>query len=165
MPVTHVNIEASAPKFPDAFLPLSVVQLPAFPVPVQARKRTRLFEKSIELKGFSSCLRPFRAWTGDAGAGAYTPAGLPNITGQLGNGEQDEGGVLGIFYENSQKGAFANAGPVRARYPEVYPIVENDRRYLADFDASRCSPIYGRSSTVLPDSVQLPVLVYLGIPA
>ena len=58
MPVIHVNIEASAPKFPDAFLPLSVVQLPAFPVPVQARKRGRqaeipfqftvLFEKNIE---------------------------------------------------------------------------------------------------------------------
>lgn len=38
IPVIHVNIEASVPKFPDAFLPLSVVQLSAFPVPVQARK-------------------------------------------------------------------------------------------------------------------------------
>ena len=31
-------------------------------------------------------------------------------------------------------------------------------------DASRNNPAYGRSATVLPNSVQLPIILYLGIP-
>ena len=34
--------------------------------------------------------------------------------------------------------------------------------YHFDFNASRCSDIYGASETVMPESVNIPIAIYLG---
>lgn len=76
-----------------------------------------------------------------ANVGTYHRAGLPNIKGDLPAGENS--GVVdiqmsGAFY---QDGTNTNRGLTS----------DNDNRQ-AHFDASRSNPIYGRSSTVQPES-------------
>ena len=125
-----------------------------------------LFEKNIEsflndnplvLRIFSSCSAPFRAWTGGSTAGATNPAGLPALTGEASwtrgaGGEPATTNSAGAFRVtlagSTTTNAVSGAGDVRL-----------------DFDASWSNPIYGASPTVMPASVNLPVILYLGIPA
>ena len=79
----------------------------------------------------------------DTGVGAYVEAGLPNITGQFGRDDRQAQIVSGAFeaVTGSSRDTTAEGG---------------DGRSLAfDFDASRCSPIYGNSETVQPPAVKL----------
>lgn len=76
-----------------------------------------------------------------ANVGSYYRAGLPNIKGDLPVGENSSIvniQMSGAFY---QDGTNTNAGLQS----------DNDNRQ-AHFDASRSNPIYGRSSTVQPES-------------
>lgn len=67
--------------------------------------------------------------------GVFLEAGLPNIAGVCGNMEEENAIWRGAFYGigTPQGAAYHDRGGVNAY-----------------FDASRCSPIYGRSSTVQP---------------
>lgn len=70
-------------------------------------------------------------------AGIIIEAGLPNITGfvgAIGLGGSAQGGA---FYYHSRGGPLSNSG---------------EADYNAGFDASRCSSIYGKSTTVQPPS-------------
>lgn len=69
----------------------------------------------------------------------FKDAGLPNITGRIVQGNWGSADFTqGAFYQNGdQGGPCANKG---------------DWRAIAYFDASRCSPIYGKSNTVQPAS-------------
>ena len=144
--------------------------------PVQARKRAgrgknpflfaMLFEKNIEIFSdpnpsvlcvFSICPPRFRAWAGGSTAGATNPAGLPALTGEASwtrgaGGEPATTNSAGAFRVtlagSTTTNAVSGAGDVRL-----------------DFDASWSNPIYGASPTVMPASVNLPVILYLGIPA
>ena len=82
----------------------------------------------------------------NASAGQTNEAGLPNITGswtnELGNG------FTGAF-SSSQISSFGLGGGGYAKNSIT-------------MDASRCSGIYGSSNTVLPASVDAPVIIYLG---
>lgn len=74
---------------------------------------------------------------GSGAAGTVIEAGLPNITGFICGGWM------------SGKGAFANYRYVNASGDgRGYPASDS-----CTFDASRCSPIYGNSTTVQPPSV------------
>lgn len=74
---------------------------------------------------------------GSGAAGTVIEAGLPNITGFICGGWM------------SGNGAFANNGYIGASGDgHGYPPSDS-----CIFDASRCSPIYGRSSTVQPPAV------------
>ena len=74
---------------------------------------------------------------GSWAAGTVIDAGLPNITGFI---------CAGWL---SGSGAFANNGYVGVSGDgTLYPPTDS-----CTFDASRCSPIYGRSSTVQPPAV------------
>lgn len=76
-----------------------------------------------------------------ANVGTYHRAGLPNIKGDLPAGENSsvvDIQMSGAFY---QDGTSTNRGLAS----------DNDNR-RAHFDASRSNPIYGRSSTVQPES-------------
>ena len=74
---------------------------------------------------------------GSGAAGTVIEAGLPNITGFICGGWM------------SGNGAFANYRYVNASGDgRGYPASDS-----CTFDASRCSPIYGRSSTVQPPAV------------
>lgn len=69
--------------------------------------------------------------------GIYFEAGLPNIFGKIGTLSNWPGYIL--------EGAFGYDG-VGSKLRNV----DGDPKMNANFDASRCSPIYGRSTTVQP---------------
>lgn len=80
---------------------------------------------------------------GSGAAGTVIEAGLPNITGFVCGGWM------------SGNGAFANYRYVSASGDgRGYPASDS-----CTFDASRCSPIYGRSSTVQPPAVTVKYLI------
>ena len=97
----------------------------------------------------------FRAWTGAGESGKYNAPGLPDIIGKYGQifarPEVAEGPFAGsdIIAENLQGGtdsAIDYLVPVR-------------------FRASAANPTYGASATVMPSSINLPIILYMGIAA
>ena len=108
----------------------------------------------------------FRAWTGGGGsAGGYNAPGLPNIQGVSSGDNCLTTHVLSI--------GPVWTGPLRVGYNlesagEVYERRANQYEGLyggMQFDASRANAIYGASPTVMPPSVNVPCITYLGLPA
>ena len=89
-----------------------------------------------------------RACVQGAGTGSSNAAGSPEISGGINFGVTDGDG-WGAF-------SFVRGGS----YGVMSPI-SNDA-YHFDFNASRCSDIYGASETVMPESVNVPIAIYLG---
>ena len=173
----------------------SLCQLPASrPAPsVQARKRGGQIEKTHNTEGlgsenismfFSNSIankkgflpRParFRGWSGAAGreAGAWQGDAIRDISGTIGSitrfssGAVDDGickkhsGGTNFFVTPVSTGAsLYDAGSTTTN------AVSGAGDVRLDFDASWSNPIYGASPTVMPASVNLPVILYLGIPA
>lgn len=73
--------------------------------------------------------------------GSYLEAGLPNITGQIGN-------TTWIYNGQITSGAF-----IHSAFSNYSPTAGNETGVLADFDASRSNAIYGNSNTVQPESI------------
>lgn len=108
----------------------------------------------------------FRAWTGGGGsAGGYNAPGLPNIQGVSSGDNCLTTHVLSI--------GPIWTGPLCVGYNlesagEVYERRANPYEGLyggMQFDASRANAIYGASPTVMPPSVNVPCITYLGLPA
>ena len=107
----------------------------------------------------------FRAWTGGGNAGGYNAPGLPNIQGVSSGDNCLTTHVLSI--------GSVWTGPLRVGYNlesagEVYERRANPYEGLyggMQFDASRANAIYGASPTVMPPSVNVPCITYLGLPA
>lgn len=91
----------------------------------------------------------FRAWALGAGgtAGGYNAPGLPEIFGTTGYDAQS--GYSGAFYSGASTYGQAGTGGTRKNL---------------SFKASLCNPSYGASSTVMPPSVNIPAILYLGRP-
>ena len=83
-----------------------------------------------------------------SGAGAYTKEGLPNITGEHGG----HAFKYGDHYSTST-GAFAGTG--RTAGGSGSDGNHGGTIYIIDFDASRSSAIYGRSSHVTPETTNI----------
>ena len=81
--------------------------------------------------------------------GATNSAGLPEITGNMGAIDNDGGIVEGAFY----KASYDAYGCASSVWVNRSPIL---------FSASRSNNIYGNSSTVMPHSVNVPAIIYLG---
>lgn len=84
-------------------------------------------------------------------AGKYYSAGLPNITGNLGGcawSNSDDS------LENSCDGAFTQFKEVTngEHYTPVWSQEQGLRRVIVQFNASNSNPIYGKSTTVRPES-------------
>ena len=99
----------------------------------------------------------FRAWTGAGSAGGYNAPGLPDIVG----------GWTAERYYNGGAGAVTN-GAVKTTWAAGVSDMPagsffNMAQYV--FNASGSNSTYGASPTVMPASVDLPVCLYLGIPA
>ena len=93
----------------------------------------------------------FRNWVlGEDFAGEYNAPGLPGITGSAGTllGDAD-----GAFFRQTLY-------PPERDYPHGVTLC-----FSVGMDASRCSPIYGRETTVMPPSINQPAILYLGRPA
>ena len=113
------------------------------------------FSNSIaNKKGFLPRPARFRAWTGGGTAGAHHDAGLPDIGGFM-------SGIL-LAVNPDSGGALTLTAGIADRQTADGPI--NSWGYV-DFKASKSNPRYGVSDTVMPPSVNLPVILYLGIPA
>jgi len=96
----------------------------------------------------------FRGWTGAGSAGGYNAPGLPELTGGFSAYCFNDGDP---WHAMTSTNSGQNALTVGS---------SNGTRYTAfTFRASLSNTIYGASSTVMPPSVNLPVILYLGIPA
>lgn len=94
----------------------------------------------------------FRAWTGGNGAGVTNTAGLPDIQGQF------NATTVGAFADGAFSVLTSAAGQITSSggsyWHSVYQLY-----------ASRYNELFGKSGTVMPPSVNLPVCIYLGVPA
>lgn len=97
----------------------------------------------------------FRAWTGTGQAGGYNAPGVPDLSGYVPAVVMSESTV-------SATGPFS-VGPVT--YTDTVNPGQGQVHRSIIFSASHVSAIYGASPTVMPASVNLPVILYLGIPA
>ena len=113
------------------------------------------FSNSIaNRKGFLPCLSPFRGWTGAGEAGKYNAPGLPELLGGFSAYTFDAGMPWqAITSVDSGMNALTVGSSGGTRYNAF------------TFRASLSNAIYGASSTVMPPSINLPVILYLGIPA
>ena len=121
----------------------------------RSKNVSMFFSNSIaNRKGFLPCLSPFRGWTGAGEAGKYNAPGLPELTGGFSAYCFNDGDP---WHAMTSTNSGQNALTVGS---------SNGTRYTAfTFRASLSNTIYGASSTVMPPSVNLPVCIYLGIPA
>ena len=100
----------------------------------------------------------FRAWgQGPGDAGRYNAAGLPEIFG----------GWTAERYYNNGAGAVTDGAVKTTWAAGVSDMPAGSSFNMAQyvFNASGSNPAYGASPTVMPASVDLPVCLYLGIPA
>ena len=102
----------------------------------------------------------FRGWTGAGSAGGYNAPGLPNVVGEWSNFNVPiisvpaplPSGAIRLLNSANGNSTLTTGGT----------------GYIWDgmsLEASRANFIYGGSDTVMPASVNLPVILYLGIPA
>lgn len=97
----------------------------------------------------------FRAWTGAGSAGGYNAPGVPNILGSW------SGWNILSIEQGTANGAFQShwePNGVVAAEAKVAGVWDS-----LDIDASRSNPLYGSSTTVMPESINLPVILYLGL--
>ena len=103
----------------------------------------------------------FRGWAqGTGNAGGYNAPGLPNVVGEWSNFNTP---IMSIP-ASLPSGAIRLSNSVNVN--SVLTI--GGTGYVWDgmsLEASRSNFIYGGSDTVMPASVNLPVILYLGIPA
>lgn len=80
--------------------------------------------------------RVLQSSSSEHNAGELIEAGLPNITGRMGNTDGSSSSATGCFYRHGSSGKLQNKDG--AKDPNIY------------FDASRSSSVYGNSETVQP---------------
>lgn len=81
--------------------------------------------------------------------------GLPNITGEFGQGYNDASNM-------PVAGAFDRKGASGIRISGGEDVHSNVGRYT--FNASKSNGIYGASNIVMPPSINIPIILYLGRP-
>ena len=113
------------------------------------------FSISVFILDLSSCPPRFRAWTLGAGeSGRCNAPGLPELLGGFSAYTFDAGMPWqAITSVDSGMNALTTGSSGGTRYNAF------------TFRASLSNTIYGASPTVMPASVNLPVILYLGIPA
>lgn len=96
----------------------------------------------------------FRAWTlgGDGSAGGYNAPGLPNI----------EGYALIHTYSGATAGGALSFSNFSMNQP--HQTGANWGGAWLNLNASRSNSEYGASPTVMPPSINMPVIIYLGRP-
>ena len=144
---------SNAPEIGSTHVTLPVIlgkpalcELPNVVAWVEARKYYRAQAKI-------SIGKALRASCSSVTAGTTNEAGLPNITGNS-NDLPFESDSYPDFY-----GAFYDSKGYSPEVPNNPSFWEN---LSLGFDASRSSEIYGRSTTVMPESINSPCIIYLG---
>jgi len=96
----------------------------------------------------------FARYCGQTGAGKYNEPGVPDITGGVHTGGGSNDSFTGAFYGQ-------DVSLITGQHPTSAPTNSSN----IFFAASRVSPVYGASDTVMPASFDVPVALYLGSPA
>lgn len=97
----------------------------------------------------------FRGWTGAGESGKYNAPGLPDIIGKYGQ----------VFARPSvAEGPFAGSDII-AENLQGGTDSAIDYLVTVGFRASAANPTYGASATVMPSSINLPIILYMGIAA
>lgn len=124
----------------------------ASPTSPQFRKDLRHPQKPNSSRWLRRSQRFFRNWgpEGDNEAGQFNTAGLPNIMGDV--------------YANSGSWTFSGAFFTTSGTGKAVGVSSSDISVKNKFsiDASKSNPIYGGSHTVMPPSINQPVILYLG---
>ena len=113
------------------------------------------FSISVFILDLSSCPPRFRACTGSGNAGGYNAPGIPNITGAWSGWNImsiEGGGPSGAFQSHWE--------------PNGTVALETKTAGVWDnliIDASNSNPAYGSSQTVMPASIDVPCIIYLGL--
>ena len=155
---------STPPTTPEIFRISSRPHAPAVPSPpsTQFRKGRRQGEKPFNPMEFSKSRARFRAWAlgGDGSAGGYNAPGLPNIEGGFGIYVQN----AGVYWSTPLSyGAFRyQAGRGGNIVTDQINQAENPS---PQFNASWANSTYGASATVMPPSINAPVIIYLGGPS
>ena len=97
---------------------------------------------------------PSARYCGQTGAGKYNEPGVPDITGGVHTGGGSNDSFTGAFYGQ-------DVSLITGQHPTSAPTNSSN----IFFAASRVSPVYGASDTVMPASFDVPVALYLGSPA
>lgn len=109
----------------------------------------------------------FQAWVlgADGMAGSHNKPGLPNITGQATSVGNEDGFISpgGGVAAGLVNGAIIKGS--QCTHGSVMSSSSYGKGYALGIDASKSNAIYGASSTVMPPSVNIPVILYLGRPA
>ena len=96
----------------------------------------------------------FARYCGQTGAGKYNEPGAPDITGGVHTGGGSNDSFTGALYGQ-------DVSLITGQHPTSAPTNSSN----IFFAASRVSPVYGASDTVMPASFDVPVALYLGSPA
>ena len=147
-PVVEENAPSPTPtnhllprKLPVMFGSPASIAVPMAELVQQARKGSGLQTNVTNRKALRGSCQ-------ETGNGTANRAGAPEIQGYMNFGVTNGNGY-GAFY-------FQSAGS----YGQMSPV-HNDH-YHFSFEASRCSSIYGSSETVMPASINIPIILYLG---
>ena len=153
-------LKESTPSWPVMLRISSLPHAPASaPCPsAQFRKGAALFDNHIVFNPFRLSLRPFRNWVlgVSESAGTYNAPGLPELTGEYASQE----GCNAVFTAKELSGVFTKgtqrSGPVPGYTSGSYAA------WKLKFLASGANGLYGASATVMPPSIDMPVIFYLG---
>ena len=143
---------------------LSLYQFPGSPLlpGAQFRKDCWHPQKPSSGRRLRRGQRFFRNWgPGAEGAGATNQPGLPEISGSF--------AVRGTMINDNSvletTGAFLYTNTSYDERFASFQVSSNLSSQGCTFNAARNNTIYGASPTVMPASVNLPAILYLGRPA
>ena len=100
----------------------------------------------------SECLR---ASCLEGTEGMHNAAGAPNISGTV-------DGILGASRTNWD-GAFGGTSVVRVHDLQATPgSGDQDKQYAVSINATLSNSVYGKSNTIMPSSINIFSIIYLG---
>ena len=102
---------------------------------------------------------------GSGTAGGTNMSGLPEIEGSFTPAIQNSAtGTYNLMPAIDHRGAFrSNGEAITGYFAPAGSGVPMERGVT--FAASRCSKIYGGAATVMPPSIDIPYILYLGVSA
>ena len=96
--------------------------------------------------------------------GGYNAPGMPEITGTLTAQAGDDGVYEALFPQIALR-PVAHLPLLVEDFPDRLGTNADAGYGALEFRASRSSSIYGASQTVMPSSINLPIVLYMGIAA
>lgn len=87
---------------------------------------------------------------------------MPDVVGRYGQ-DGNTPSPAGVTW--GPQGAFYEDTPTTGGTIALYAAYKLGNTHYMGFSAARCNSIFGRSDTIMPASVNIPVVLYLGLSA